>query len=148
MRAQIGGELSVHLAVVHLVRLLGAAEEQRQVDELLGRLEIGDQGVGDDTEVDRAELAPFENSLVVAELLVGKELNFDPLGYGGPRVTSSAAMQRLFARHGYDRHGDVLDEAKIRVILVAVGFNDLPHAMCFGRTPQQFVGMFRDALGG
>jgi len=31
---------------------------------------------------------------------------------------------------------------------MAVGFDDLPHAMCFGRAPQQFVGMFRDALGG
>ena len=31
---------------------------------------------------------------------------------------------------------------------MAVEFNDLPHAMRFGRTPQQFVEMFRDALAG
>ncbi|MDZ7709509.1 MAG: polysaccharide deacetylase family protein [Roseovarius sp.] len=81
-----------------------------------------------------------------------------PAGWISPRVTSSIAVQRFLARQGYDWHGDVLDadmpylqrfdQAEILAIPMSVEFNDLPHAMRFGRTPTQFVEMVRDALTG
>lgn len=40
------------------------------------------------------------------------------------------------------------DDNEILAIPMSVEFNDLPHAMRFGRTPTQFVEMFRDALTG
>jgi len=81
-----------------------------------------------------------------------------PSGWISPRVTSSVAVQRCLARQGYEWHGDVLDADMpyvqqfggdaILAIPMSVEFNDLPHAMRFGRTPTQFVEMFRDALEG
>jgi hypothetical protein len=59
---------------------------------------------------------------------------------------------------GYRWHGDVLDadtpylqrfdSGDILAIPMSVEFNDLPHTLRFGRTPLQFVEMFRDALAG
>lgn len=81
-----------------------------------------------------------------------------PKGWISPRVTSGPDIQRMFAEEGYAWHGDVIDadlpylqrfgEAEILAIPMSVEFNDLPHAMRFGRTPGQFVEMFREALDG
>ncbi|WGH78637.1 polysaccharide deacetylase family protein [Jannaschia ovalis] len=81
-----------------------------------------------------------------------------PSGWISPRVTSSPETPRMLAAHGYDWHGDVLDadlpyvqrfgEREILAIPMSIEFNDLPHAMRFGRTPAQFVEIFRDALNG
>ena len=81
-----------------------------------------------------------------------------PTGWISPRVTSSLEVQRSLMRHGYAWHGDVLDadapyvqrfeQGEILAIPMSVEFNDLPHAMRFGRTPGQFVELFRDALIG
>ena len=90
--------------------------------------------------------------------LIRAAIGRNPSGWISPRVTSSAQTQRLFAEHGYDWHGDVLDAdlpyvqgfggAEILAIPMSVEFNDLPHAMRFGRTPAQFVEMFRDTVAG
>lgn len=81
-----------------------------------------------------------------------------PLGWVSPRVTSSADNQRRLVRAGYRWHGDALDsdlpymqvfpEGEILAIPMSVEFNDLPHAMRYGRTPGQFVEMFADAING
>jgi len=62
------------------------------------------------------------------------------------------------AKNGFAWHGDALDadrpylqhfpEGDILAIPMSVEFNDLPHAMRFGRTPGQFVELFREALDG
>lgn len=77
-------------------------------------------------------------------------------GWISPRVTSSAANQRAFANAGYLWHGDVIDDdlpyvqrfndAEILAIPMSVEFNDLAHAMRFGRTPGQFVALVTEAL--
>jgi peptidoglycan/xylan/chitin deacetylase (PgdA/CDA1 family) len=79
-----------------------------------------------------------------------------PSGWVSPRVTSSLEQQREFARQGYAWHGDVLDDdlpyvqrfgdGEILAIPMSVEFNDLPHAMRFGRTPGQFVELFAEAV--
>lgn len=79
-----------------------------------------------------------------------------PNGWVSPRVTSGPETQRRLVQHGYDWHGDVLDddlpylqrfaEGDIVAVPMTVDFNDLPHAMRFGRTPGQFVDLFFQAL--
>ena len=79
-----------------------------------------------------------------------------PKGWISPRVTSSTGNQCEFARAGYLWHGDVIDEdlpylqrfgdAEILAIPMSVEFNDLTHAMRFGRTPGQFVELVTEAL--
>jgi peptidoglycan/xylan/chitin deacetylase (PgdA/CDA1 family) len=81
-----------------------------------------------------------------------------PTGWVSPRVTSSTETQRELAAQGYAWHGDVLDDdlpylqrfedGEILAIPMCVEFNDLPHAMRFGRTPGQFVDLFTEALAG
>lgn len=79
-----------------------------------------------------------------------------PDGWISPRVTSGPATHRRLIEHGYRWHGDALDddlpylqrypEGDIVAIPMSIDFNDLPHAMRFGRTPRQFVEMFCEAL--
>lgn len=81
-----------------------------------------------------------------------------PRGWISPRVTSGADTHRMLAQSGYAWHGDALDddlpylqrfpEGDILAIPMSVEFNDLPHAMRFGRTPGQFVELVSDALDG
>ncbi|MDX1633765.1 MAG: polysaccharide deacetylase family protein [Marinobacter sp.] len=79
-----------------------------------------------------------------------------PQGWISPRITSDLDVQRRLSRHGYSWHGDALDDdlpylqrfsdSEIMAIPVTIDFNDLPHAMRFGRTPEQFVQMFMSTL--
>lgn len=81
-----------------------------------------------------------------------------PQGWISPRVTSSVESQRRLVCAGYRWHGDALDrdfpyvqvfpEGEIIAIPMSVEFNDLPHAMRFGRTPGQFVDLVTEALEG
>ena len=99
-----------------------------------------------------------ERSIARSTTLIQAATGQRPSGWISPRVTSSPDTHRMLARHGYDWHGDVLDDdlpyvqrfgqAKILAIPMSVEFNDLPHAMRFGRTPGQFVELFREALAG
>jgi peptidoglycan/xylan/chitin deacetylase (PgdA/CDA1 family) len=79
-----------------------------------------------------------------------------PSGWISPRITSDIQVQKKLSEHGYQWHGDVLDadlpymqvfeSTQIMAIPVTIEFNDLPHVMRFGRTPDQFVEMFMSAL--
>lgn len=81
-----------------------------------------------------------------------------PEGWISPRVTSGPEVQHHLMKAGYRWHGDVIDAdlpylqrfdcGDILAIPMSVEFNDLPHAMRFGRTPGQFVELFREALKG
>jgi len=81
-----------------------------------------------------------------------------PTGWISPRVTSTAQNRRRLVQAGYAWHGDALDddrpyveifsEGEILAIPMSVEFNDLPHAMRFGRTPGQFVDLVAEALAG
>lgn len=79
-----------------------------------------------------------------------------PLGWISPRATAGEDTMRRLVKHGYQWHCDALDadlpyvqrfpEGDLVAIPLSIEFNDLPHAMRFGRTPQQFVDMFEQAL--
>lgn len=94
----------------------------------------------------------IERSTELIEAAIGRK----PSGWISPRVTSAPENQRDFARAGYLWHGDAIDDdlpylqrfgdADILAIPVSVEFNDLPHAMRFGRTPGQFVELVTEAL--
>jgi peptidoglycan/xylan/chitin deacetylase (PgdA/CDA1 family) len=91
-------------------------------------------------------------STVLIEAATGKR----PLGWVSSRITSDLGVQNKFSQHGYRWHGDVLDQdlpymqrfedSEIMAIPFTIDFNDLPHAMRFGRTPEQFVQMFTTTL--
>ena len=90
--------------------------------------------------------------------LIATATGHRPTGWISPRVTSGPHTQRRLVQQGYSWHGDVLDadlpylqrfpEGDILAIPMTIDFNDLPHAMRFGRTPRQFVDMFFAALDG
>jgi len=90
--------------------------------------------------------------------LIEAAIGTRPTGWVSPRVTSNAENRQRLVRAGYVWHGDALDddrpyieifpEGEILAIPMSVEFNDLPHAMRFGRTPRQFVELFTDALSG
>lgn len=96
----------------------------------------------------------INRSTTLIEAATGKR----PEGWVSPRVTSSIDNQCRLVRAGYRWHGDALDrdlpyvqvfaEGEILAIPMSVEFNDLPHAMRFGRTPGQFVDLFTEALDG
>jgi peptidoglycan/xylan/chitin deacetylase (PgdA/CDA1 family) len=100
------------------------------------------------------DTASIERSTALIEAATGRR----PKGWVSPRVTSSTENQRRLLREGYHWHGDALDrdlpymqvfpEGEILAIPMSVEFNDLPHAMRFGRTPGQFVQLFTEALAG
>ena len=99
-----------------------------------------------------ADTASIRNSTEAITQATGTR----PTGWISPRVTSGPDTQRRLVQHGYAWHGDVLDddlpyiqrfpEGEIVAVPMTIDFNDLPHAMRFGRTPRQFVDMFFDAL--
>lgn len=88
--------------------------------------------------------------------LIESAIGRRPTGWISPRVTSSIEVQAELARQGYVWHGDVLDDdlpykqhfkdRSILAIPMSIEFNDLPHAMRFGRTPRQFVESFVDTI--
>lgn len=79
-----------------------------------------------------------------------------PAGWISPRATASEDTFRRLVKHGYQWHGDVLDddlpyvqqydEGEIVAVPLSIEFNDLAHSMRYGRTPGQFVEMFEQAL--
>ena len=79
-----------------------------------------------------------------------------PIGWISPRGTPGVNMGGLLVDAGYQWHGDAFDDDRPYVeihtggSLVAVPLtmeiNDLPHAMRFGRSPQQFIELFNALL--
>jgi peptidoglycan/xylan/chitin deacetylase (PgdA/CDA1 family) len=101
---------------------------------------------------DREKEDNIARSTQLIESATGKR----PFGWVSPRITSDLDVQHRFAQHGYKWHGDALDQdlpylqtfadSEIMAIPFTIDFNDLPHAMRFGRTPEQFVQMFTKTL--
>lgn len=97
-------------------------------------------------------------SIICTTQLIETATGQRPVGWISPRVTSSAQIQEILLAQGYKWHADVLDadqpyiqqfrNGDILAIPMSVEFNDLPHAMRFGRTPRQFVDLFTAALVG
>lgn len=101
---------------------------------------------------DREKETNISDSTRLIEQATGER----PRGWISPRITSDLDVQRRLSLHGYQWHGDALDDdlpylqrfsdSEIMAIPVTIDFNDLPHAMRFGRTPEQFVQMFMSTL--
>jgi len=99
-----------------------------------------------------------EQSILRSTALIQSATGTRPVGWVSPRVTSSPEIHSQLARQGYRWHGDALDadlpylqsfgEHRILAIPMSVELNDLPHTMRFGRTPAQFVELFRETLAG
>lgn len=97
-----------------------------------------------------------EDNISKSTQLIESATGERPYGWVSPRITSDLEVQHKLAQHGYKWHGDVLDDdlpylqrfadSEIMAIPVTIDFNDLPHAMRFGRTPEQFVQMFMTTL--
>ncbi len=95
-------------------------------------------------------------SIIQTTRLIDQATGTPPEGWISPRVTSGADTHLRLIEQGYRWHGDVLDddlpylqrfpEGDIVAVPMSIDFNDLPHAMRFGRTPRQFVKMFFEAL--
>lgn len=79
-----------------------------------------------------------------------------PTGWFCPRATPGSQTKTHLLKHGYRWQGDSLDSdlpyvetfkgQDLIALPFTVEFNDLSHSMRFGRTPQQFVDLFEDAL--
>lgn len=75
-----------------------------------------------------------------------------PVGWISPRGTPHPATARLLVDAGYEWHGDAFDDDRpylqtytngsIIAVPLTMEINDLPHAMRFGRSPEQFVNLF------
>ena len=99
-----------------------------------------------------------ERSIIESTRLIEAALGRRPDGWISPRVTSGPEVHERLAQLGYRWHGDVIDAdlpyrqdfatGSILAIPMSVEFNDLPHAMRFGRMPGQFVELFGEALEG
>lgn len=97
-----------------------------------------------------------EDNIVRSTQLIEGATGERPAGWISPRITSDLNVHHRLSRHGYKWHGDALDgdlpylqrfpDSEIMAIPVTIDFNDLPHAMRFGRTPDQFVQMFTTTL--
>src|SRR6056297_2125730 len=103
--------------------LFGAAEQKRQIDQLIGWLEVGDDRIGDDPQINRTKLQALKDFLVIAKLSVGEKLNHDPpvrsclklflectggdgVGIGGAVCSQPCQFQFVVGRIGAACHGD------------------------------------------
>jgi peptidoglycan/xylan/chitin deacetylase (PgdA/CDA1 family) len=101
-----------------------------------------------------ASLQPDEDRLNIKQTteLIENVTGARPRGWISPRGTPGAGTVRNLIQAGYEWHSDVLDgdrpyaqrfsEGDIIAIPFTKDINDLPHAIRFGRTPQQFIDMF------
>lgn len=97
-----------------------------------------------------------EDNIAKSTRLIEAATGERPDGWVSSRITSDLDVQNRFSQHGYKWHGDVLDhdlpymqrfaDGEIMAIPFTIDFNDLPHAMRFGRTPEQFAQMFLTTL--
>lgn len=118
--------------------------------------EIIGHGYGQDVLFPYLDDQERENNISSSTQLIEGATGERPHGWISPRITSDLDVQRRLSLHGYKWHGDALDndrpylqrfsDSEIMAIPVNIDFNDLPHAMRFGRTPNQFVQMFMSTL--
>lgn len=105
-----------------------------------------------------ATLSPEEDALNIKKTteILETVTGTRPRGWVSPRGTPSPSTVRLLIDAGYQWHSDVLDadrpylqglgNGNIVAIPFSMDINDLPHAIRFGRTPQQYIQMFEDFL--
>lgn len=106
-----------------------------------------------------AELANLRRTTELIEKASGQR----PVGWISPRATGSAATPRLLIAEGYRWHGDCNDDdlpaiaeftvdggrtGRIVGIPLTMDVNDLPHAIRYGKEPEQFVSTFKAVLDG
>jgi peptidoglycan/xylan/chitin deacetylase (PgdA/CDA1 family) len=130
------------------------ANELRRLSEF-GHEIIG-HGYGQDVLFPYLNDQQADDNISKSTRLIESATGERPYGWVSPRITSDAKVQRKLSQHGYKWHGDALDndlpylqrfsDSEILAIPVTIDFNDLPHAMRFGRTPEQFVQMFITTL--
>lgn len=105
-----------------------------------------------------AKLSPEEDRAQIVRTtdLLTKAAGRRPRGWISPRGTPGAHTAKFLLDAGYTWQGDVFDDdrpylqmfgnGKLVAIPLTMEINDLPHAMRFGRSPQQFVELFDDFL--
>ncbi|NIE66882.1 polysaccharide deacetylase family protein [Burkholderia sp. Ax-1719] len=134
-----------------------AAKDPEQVSTLAAAgHEIVGHGFAQDLIPPLLSPADDEESIAKSTRAITNAIGRQPRGWISPRATSGDETRRRLVQHGYRWHFDALDadlpyiqrfpEGDLLAIPLSVEFNDLPHAMRFGRTPQQFVDMFHQAL--
>lgn len=118
--------------------------------------EIIGHGYGQDMVFPQLNEQQKESNILKSTQLIKHATGKRPYGWISPRITSDLEVQHKFAQHGYKWHGDALDDdlpylqrfadGEIVAIPVTIDFNDLSHAMRFGRSPEQFVHIFMSTL--
>jgi peptidoglycan/xylan/chitin deacetylase (PgdA/CDA1 family) len=96
--------------------------------------------------------ANIEKTTLALERVTGQR----PFGWASPRSTPGVHTIQGLAEAGYRWHSDAMDadlpyeqtfgDSSIVAIPFGMDINDLPHAIRFGRTPQQYIEMFDDLL--
>lgn len=100
--------------------------------------------------------ADDEEYMTLTTRLLTETTGVKPAGWVSPRATANHKTLRRLIRHGYKWQADAVDddlpyleryeEGDLVAVPLCIDFNDLSHSMRFGRTPRQFVEVFRDAL--
>ena len=109
-------------------------------------------------EIIPAKFSTEEDAAHIAKTteLISTATGSKPKGWISPRGTPGPETARLLLAAGYEWQGDVFDDdlpylqtfdsGSIVAIPLSMEINDLPHAMRFGRSPQQFVELFNYTL--
>ena len=118
--------------------------------------EIVAHGYAQDLIPSRLTAEADEESIARTTEALTKAIGSQPAGWISPRATAGEETMRRLVKHGYRWQGDVLDadlpyvqkypEGDLVAIPLSIEFNDLSHSMRFGRTPQQFIECFNQAL--
>ena len=74
---QASGEFGAYFAIQHFVSLRLAGIQERQVIELIARLDLRHDRIGHDGGIHRAKAQALQHGLFIAQLAVGKHLNFN-----------------------------------------------------------------------
>lgn len=133
---------------------------ERTPDTVRAIAEAGHEVVahGYGQEIVPAQLSPEQDRENISRTtaLLAEAAGMRPRGWISPRGTPGPDSARLLLEAGYDWQGDVFDDDRpylqefdrgsLVAIPLTMEINDLPHAMRFGRSPQQFVELFEHAL--
>lgn len=118
--------------------------------------EIVSHGFAQDLIPSKLTAEQDEDSIAKTTAELTEIIGHHPNGWISPRATAGEETMRRLIKHGYRWQGDVLDtdlpyiqkfpEGNLVAIPLSYEYNDLAHSMRFGRTPQQFINIFEQAL--
>ena len=118
--------------------------------------EIVAHGYAQDLIPSRLTAEADEESIARTTAALTQVIGAQPAGWISPRATAGEDTMRRLVKHGYRWQGDALDadlpyvqkypEGDLVAVPLSIEFNDLSHSMRFGRTPQQFIDSFKEAL--